>query len=274
MRKRLLTLAVNAVLIAAVVLHMVPIATMLLDSVRTNDDVQRALLALPDAITLANFASAWIDGNYAIAFLNTFIIDAGAVVVVLIVNTLDAYGLTKLPIIGRGFFLGYFVLAIAVPAFAIVVPIYFGFSALGLVNTKQGMILIYSAIFMPFTLLLMRSYFLGIPKDIEEAALIDGCTHFGVLLRITLPLAAPIITTAALIVFVNSYNEFLFANVMLQGQDTRTVALSFYNFVGEYSSDLATIFAAALIALAPIVILYFVLQRQFVEGMASGGLKG
>jgi len=217
---------------------------------------------------------AWVDGNYLVAFANTFIIDFGAVAIVVIVEVLAAYGLTKLDVYGKQAFIGYFVVGISVPAFAILVPLYFVFEPLGLTNSKLGMILIYAAIFMPFTLLFMRSYFVGIPRELEEAALIDGCSELQVLRRITLPLAMPMVTTVALIVFVNSYNEFLFANVFLQDPDEATVALAFYSFVGKYSLDYGTIFAAAIMTLVPIVLLYFILQRRFIEGLAAGGLKG
>ena len=120
----------------------------------------------------------------------------------------------------------------------------------------------------------MRSFYLGIPRSLEEAALIDGCSEAGALRRVTLPLAMPMVTTAALVVFVNSYNEFLFANVFLQQKDLRTVALSFYSFVGQYSSDLGTVFAAGCITLLPIMILYLFLQRRFIEGFAEGAVKG
>ena len=266
--------AVNVFLMTVMVLHMVPIAAIFINSVRTNENVRRALLAMPESVQFDNFVMAWVTGNFLSGFINTMVIGTGTVAIVLLVNVLAAYGLTKLNILGRDFFVGYFIVGIAVPSFAIVVPVYFGMSALGLVNTKAGMIVLYSAIFMPFSLLLMRSYFMGIPRELEEAALIDGCSELGALFLITLPLARPIIITAALIVFVHVYNEFLFANVMLHGANARTVALSFYNFVGRYSEDTATIFASALIGLGPVLLLYVFMQRKFVDGMIAGGLKG
>jgi raffinose/stachyose/melibiose transport system permease protein len=266
--------ALNVILLSVLVIHMVPIAVIFFNALRTNENVRRALLSFPEWVQFDNFVSAWTTGNFLVAFINTLVIGGGTVGVVLFVNVLAAYALTKLPVLGRDFFIGYFVVAIAVPSFAIVVPVYFGLSALGLVNSKLGIIIVYAAIFMPFSLLLMRSYFMGVPRDLEEAALIDGCSELGALLRVTLPLARPIIVTVVLIVFVHVYNEFLFANVLLQGDDARTVALSFYKFVGRFTEDTATISASAVIALAPMLALYFLTQRRFVEGMAAGGLKG
>lgn len=234
----------------------------------------KQLIGIPTQLSWSNYVDAWTSGNYARAFLNTVIINCVAIVVVLFADVTAAYGLTKLNIFGKEFFNAYFVMGVSVPSFAIIVPLYFFFDKIGLVNNRIGMIIIYSAIFMPFTLLFMRSFYLGIPRSLEEAALIDGCSEAGALRRVTLPLAMPMVTTAALVVFVNSYNEFLFANVFLQQKDLRTVALSFYSFVGQYSSDLGTVFAAGCITLLPIMILYLFLQRRFIEGFAEGAVKG
>lgn len=265
---------INLLLVLVVVLQLIPLATMLLDSVRSNSAIASSLLAFPASLDFSNYVSAFIAGNLLQAFFNSVVINCGAIVIVVVVNILASYGLTRLNIYGKRFFTGYFLAAISVPSFGVIVPLYFAFNAMGLVNNKLGIILVYSAIFLPFTLLLMRSYFLGLPRELEEAAMIDGCSDLGALRRVTVPLAMPIITTVALIVFVHSYNEFLFANIFLQDDSQRTIALSFYNFVGKYTSDLGTIFAAACLTLLPIIALYFLLQRKLIEGLAEGGLKG
>ncbi len=264
---------VQTILIVVLLLHMIPLATIFLNSMRSNSSIVKQIFAFPSRLDLTNYVTAWNQGNYFVSFLNTFVIAFGVVFIVLFVELLAAYGLTKLPVYGRQGFIAYFVIGISLPHFAILVPLYFAFNALGLTNSKLGMILIYSAIFMPFTLLFMRSFFVGIPRELEEAALIDGCSELGALRRITLPLAVPIITTVALIVFVESYNEFLFSNIFLQDPGQRTVALAFYNFVSKYEADFGTIFAGAIITLIPIFVLYLLLQKRFVEGMTLGGLK-
>lgn len=246
-RKTAGKVAINVGLVIVLVAHITPLLTMALNSVRSNADVAKQLIGIPTQLSWSNYVDAWTSGNYARAFLNTVIINCVAIVVVLFADVTAAYGLTKLNIFGKEFFNAYFVMGVSVPSFAIIVPLYFFFDKIGLVNNRIGMIIIYSAIFMPFTLLFMRSFYLGIPRSLEEAALIDGCSEAGALRRVTLPLAMPMVTTAALVVFVNSYNEFLFANVFLQQKDLRTVALSFYSFVGQYSSDLGTVFALSLI---------------------------
>jgi raffinose/stachyose/melibiose transport system permease protein len=270
MKKWILHLTLSIIII----LHLIPIVSMLINSLRSNESIKIKLFDFPRELLFQNYADTWIKGEYLIAFRNTFIIDIAVVLIVLVVNGLASYGLTKLNVYGKSFLTGYFVAALSIPPFAFIVPLYFMFQKIGLVNNLTGIILIYAAISIPFNLLIMRAFFIGIPRELEEAAKIDGCSEMGSIRYITLPLAKPILTTVALIVFVNSYNEFLFANTFLQDDNIRTVALRFFNFVGKYQSDLAYVFASGCITLIPIIILYLFLQRSFIEGMTQGGLKG
>lgn len=126
----------------------------------------------------------------------------------------------------------------------------------------------------PFNLLLLRTFLIGIPKEIEEASRVDGCNEIRVFISITMPLAKPIMTTVILLVFVTAWNEFLMANTFLTDDSIRTVATRFVKFTGEWTRDMAKIFTAGAITLIPIIILYIIMQKKFIEGMTKGGLKG
>lgn len=256
------------------VLHMIPIFAIAMNSLRTNQEITLHLIGVPTALHFENYANVWIKGGYYHAFQNSILVGVWTVLVVLTVNSLASYAVTKLDIYGRDFFVGYFVAALSIPSFAILVPLYFMFQKLGLVNSLVGLIIIYSAKFLPFNFLFMRAFFLGIPRELEQSAKIDGCSELGTIWRITLPLAKPIMTTVALIVFVNSWNEFLFANTFLVNNRIRTVSLKFYTFVGEFEANLAYVFTAAIITILPIIVVYLFLQRSFIDGMTQGGLKG
>jgi raffinose/stachyose/melibiose transport system permease protein len=247
---------------------------MVLNSFRTKDEITRLLIGWPTTWTFSNYIDVWIKGGYAKAFQNSLIVGTVTVLIVLLVNSLACYAITRLDIYGSSFFTGYFVAALSIPAFAILVPLYFMFQKVGLVNSLFGLIIIYSAKFIPFNFLFMRAFFIGIPRELEQAAKIDGCSEAGTLLRITLPLAKPIMTTVALIVFTNSWNEFLFANTFLVKSTLRTAPLKFYNFVSEFEANFAYVFTAGIITMLPIVFIYLLLQKSFIEGMTQGGLKG
>jgi raffinose/stachyose/melibiose transport system permease protein len=153
-------------------------------------------------------------------------------------------------------------------------PLYFGFAKLGLINNVFGVALIYTALYSPFAVMLLRTYFLAVPKELEEAAIIDGATHWQVFWRVMLPIVSPGILTVALIIGLNSWNEFLIATTFLQKAENTTAVIAFYLLSGQYSSDWGEIMAAALIIVIPVVVLFVFMQKRFIEGMAGGSVKG
>ena len=196
------------------------------------------------------------------------------VLAVLTLGGLSAYSMAKLPLPKRELFIGYFTMSMAIPGFLCIVPVYYVMAKIGLASTQIGIALVYVALFLPLNTMLIRTYLIGLPRELEEAGKIDGCGELGVFWYITLPLARPIITTVALLVFASCWNEFLWANTFLTVDSTRTVATRFYNFVSEHTSDAALIYTSGVITLAPIAILYLTLQDNFIEGLTAGGVKG
>ena len=136
------------------------------------------------------------------------------------------------------------------------------------------MSLIYTALYSPFAVMLLRTYFVAVPKELEEAALVDGASHWQVFSKIFLPIVSPGIVTVALIIGLNSWNEFLIAATFLQKADKVTAVIGFYLLSGQYSSDWGEIMAAALIIVIPVVVLFVAMQKRFIEGMAGGSVKG
>lgn len=273
-RKKLITVFSYVLLILIAVIQMIPLVVMFLNSVRTNEDIQARLIAIPEGFHWENFVTAWTRGGYLQAYISNLIIGLAAAFIVLLVTGLAAYGLVKLEAPGAGFFRTYFTAGLSIPGFAIIATLFFMFNRIGLVNTRTGMIIIYTAINIPFNFMFVHAFFQGMPKELDEAARIDGATEMQNFRYNVLPLAKPIFTTVLLIVFVNVWNEFLFANTFLQDDSVRTVALRFYNFVGKNSGDPAYIYAAAVISVLPILVMYMLMQDTFVEGMTSGSVKG
>ena len=157
---------------------------------------------------------------------------------------------------------------------AVLFPLYFLFAKLGLINNVLAVSLVYTAIYSPFAIMLLRTYFLAVPKEIEEAARVDGATPWQVFSKVMLPIVSPGILTVALIIGLYAWNEFLIATTFLQQEHKLTAVVSFFLLSGQYSSDWGEIMAAALIIILPIVVLFVFLQRHFIEGMAGGSVKG
>jgi raffinose/stachyose/melibiose transport system permease protein len=221
-----------------------------------------------------NFAYAWKAGSYANAFVSTILIAMASGLIVMTVSGLASYGIIKSRCYFGNFLSGYFIIALSLPYFAMMVPVFFVFHRIGLTNSVAGMVILYTATNIPFCFMFVLAFFKGLPKELDEAARIDGCSELQNFWYNCLPLARPILTSVVLIVFVNCWNEFLFANLFLQKDTLRTVALRFFVFTGRHSSDYGYMFAAAFISILPIIVIYLLMQNTFIEGMTAGGVKG
>lgn len=273
-KKTAVQIVIQIFLMFLVLFQLFPLIVLLLNSFRTDIEIKNMPIGLPKHLEFSNYIQTWVKGSYAVAFCNSIFIGVCVIVIVLIGASLAAYGLARLNIPGKGFFIAYFMLGMSFPTFLYIVPLYYNFSKLGLINTQLSLIIIYSAGYIPFSILLIRTFLVGIPKELEEAGKIDGCGEIGVFLHVTLPLLKPILTTVSLIVFVWCWNEFLWSNTFITADDLRTVATRFYKFTSEWSKDLAKIYTAGIIALSPIVVLYLCLQKAFIEGLTQGAVKG
>ena len=267
--------AVRHVLLSLLtIVQLFPLIITLLNSFRSKGDIMMMPIAFPKEFLWKTYADTWEHGGYLVAYGNSIFVGLVVIALVVFVTGLAAYGLAKMNIYGKPFFLVYLMSTISIPTFAYMVPDYFLFAKLGMVNNLGSVILIYSAVCVPFNALLMRSYFVGIPKELEEAAKVDGCSELQSLLHITVPLARPIITTVSLMVLLYTWNDFLWANLLLTRDISKTVTIRFFKFCGEFSSDMSKISASAIIAMGPIVLIYLLTQKSFAAGITQGGVKG
>lgn len=253
---------------------LMPLIQVLLNSFRTDRENKSMPIGLPKEWVFHNYSETWNMGGYATAYINSIITASAVILAVLIVVGLGAYALCKLEFRLRGFMTAYFFVAISLPSFLYIVPDYFVMNKMGLVDTRWGLIIVYTAMQIPFNMLLLRTFLTGIPRELEEAAKIDGCNELNSLLRITLPIAKPIFLTIGLLVFVNVWNEFLWSNTFITTESLKLVATRFVRFTGEYGSNMARIYTASVITTAPLIILYLLFSRKFIEGMTTGSVKG
>ena len=251
----------------------IPLVQVFLNSFRTDRQVKSMPIGLPETPTLENWADTWEIGGYATAYFNSLLTAAVVIVVVLIVVGLGAYALSKLQFKLRGFFTAYFFVAISLPTFLYIVPDYFVMNKIGLIDTRWSLMIIYVANQIPFNMLLLRTFLTGIPRELEEAAKIDGCTELDSLLRITIPIAKPMFLTIAILVFVNVWNEFLWSNTFITSDELKLLATRFVKFTGEYATNMARIYTASCITILPVIVLYLLFSRRFIEGMTSGSVK-
>jgi raffinose/stachyose/melibiose transport system permease protein len=244
------------------------------NALKTSAELGRNPLGPPLSPDFSNFPKAWELGNFTVTMRNSAIITVGTVIGVCIIAGMAAYALSRLDLPGGNGVLFSLFVGSAVPFQLFLVPLFFLWSRLQLTNTLIGIIIIYWAIYSPFATLLLRSYLVALPRDFEDAARIDGANEFQVLTRVVLPLAWPGFLTVALVSGLAAWNEFFFAVTFIQDDNLKPIATSFLSFQSQFSRDWGLTSAAGLFMILPVIVLFLMLQRRFIEGLASGGLKG
>jgi ABC-type glycerol-3-phosphate transport system permease component len=228
----------------------------------------------PEAVTLDNFVRAVTSPTlpFVLYFRNSLIVSVSTALLVIVAGSGGAYALARMDFRGKNTF-GITLLVIQMfPPVVLVIPLFVVMAKLHLVDTYLGLVLALVTFNLPFVTWLLRGYFLSLPKELEDAARIDGCGRFGVLFRVALPLAAPGVAAVATLAMVNSWNEFLFAFVLIN-DDAKKVLATGVAAYGQSNNDYTTLFAMATLTTVPIVVLFMLFQRYLVGGLAAGSVK-
>jgi multiple sugar transport system permease protein len=229
---------------------------------------------LPQQPTLDNYAQAWVDNNFGRYLLNSVVVSVGATVIVLALSTFAGYALGRLRVRGSGPIMIGLLMISVFPSIAVLAPLYLLERQLGLLNSYQGLILPYVAFQLPFAIWIMRSYLIGLPTELEEAARVDGASTTRTVVSIILPQALPGLFTAGVFTFTASWTEFLMALTFNSQDAFRTIPVGIALFGTQYEVPFGAIFAAAMMATVPIAILVLVFRRTVVSGLSSGAVKG
>lgn len=272
--KRTTKILTYAILVIALVVTLFPIALLVLNSMKPTAQIVQNPLAWPEVFRWDNFTRAWENAKFSQTMLNSALLAGTTIILVCGTSSLTAYVLSRRKIKSWKIITFYLLGTTTAPIQLFLFPLYFGFAKMGLINNVLAVSLIYTAIYSPFAVMLLRTYFIAVPKELEEAAVIDGASEFQVFTRVMLPIVSPGILTVALIIGLYSWNEFLIATTFLQDPDSSTAIVSFFLLSGQYTSDWGEIMAAALIVILPVVVLFVLLQRRFIDGMAGGSVKG
>lgn len=266
--------ALYIVLILLFTFALGPIVIFVFDSLKTQSQLAANPLGWPTTPQWHNFIDAWTQATMGAGFRNSLVIVPGTAIGVCLIAGCGAYAMSRLDLPGLSVAMTYLLVSTALPIQLFLVPLFYLWTRLGLYDTLFGLIVIYWAIFSPFATLLLRSFMIGVPRDYDDAARIDGANEVGVLFRIVLPITWPGFLTVGLVSALSAYNEFLLAVTFIQTNSRMPISTTFFSFQQGYTQNYALISAAGLIMLLPMVLLFLVLQRRFVEGITSAGLAG
>lgn len=267
------TIPNHLILMTLAFIAFMPIAILFMNAFKTTAEIGRNPLGPPAEWHVENFSEAWETGRYGTILKNSVVITGGTIVGTLILAGSGAYALARLKLRGGDLLTFYFLVGTSVPAQLFIVPLFIMWRNFGLINTQLGLIIIYCGLSSPFATYLLRSYMVSLPEEFMEAARVDGATNWEILRQIILPLSWPGFVTAALVVGLSSWNEFLFAVTFLTDPSLKPISTGLFAFQSRYSRDWGLTNAGAVIMILPIIVLFLILQRRFVEGLTQGGLK-
>lgn len=222
--------------------------------------------------TLQNFADAWGRARFSEYFVNSVLVTAGAVGLLLLLSSLVGFALAMLRFPGRRLVFVAILAALMIPIQVVLVPFYRTVEGLGLLNTRVGLVLAYTAFFLPFSIYLMTAFYRGLPRELLEAARMDGARFLEVWWHVMLPLGRPALLTLGILNTLYCWNDVLISLLVLQ--DRRTLMVGIAALRGEYTTNVPLLAAGIVLAAAPIVLVYLVFQRRIVSGIAVGAVKG
>jgi ABC-type glycerol-3-phosphate transport system permease component len=261
-----------AFLIALSVILGFPLIWLILTSVKDRREVFSSFL--PTHIDFSNYARVWDEMNLPNHLGNSLFVTGLNVLIVVITATLAGYAFARLNFRRRDTIFYGFILAMMIPGQAVLIPMFQYLKNLGLLNTHVGLSLAMTGGAISFAIFLMRAFFRSLPSELGDAAKIDGCNEFGVFRHIYLPLARPGIATVIIFQFMGTWNEFMFSTTFINTPNEKTIQPALYQVVGRYSIDYTALSSGLLMAIIPILIVFLLLQKQFIKGLTAGAFKG
>jgi multiple sugar transport system permease protein len=262
--------------VAAIVLFcLFPFYWLINISLKTGADLQSSSLIPPNP-TLDNYREIFDNPDFTKALRNSAIVALSTTVLALMVGSFCAYALARLKLRGKGFILAIVLTISTFPQIAIAAPLFKLWSDIGLFNTWLGLIIPYLTFALPLSIYILVSFFKEIPRDLEEAALVDGATHFQAFRKVVVPLAAPGLATAGILTFIGAWNEFLLAVTLTSSSKARTVpaAIAFFTGATEHEVPFGSISAASVVISVPLILLVLFFQKRIVAGLTAGAVKG
>ncbi len=256
-------------LISLGVVVIYPLLWMALNGFKTNSEIFGEPFALPTGFTLDNYISAWNQGirNY---IATSIIVTLVSAVCTVLISAWTAFGLTRSKLPGKPFFVGLVLGGLMLSPTVAVIPLVRIMQKLGLYNTYWALIILYTAFRIPFTTFLIRAYMLGLPRDLDEAAVMDGASEGQIFWRVTLPLCKPILVSCVILHVLFAWNEYLFAMIFTSGADVQTLPVGLTSIMAKHGTNYAIVFAAMTLSALPILIVFFAAQRFFIRGLAEG----
>lgn len=254
-----------------------PLLWTLLDSLKDNEQFFfKAPWSLPDIpLIWSNFSYVWSKYNFSTYFVNSIIVTLGSTLLGVLLSAMTAYVLARYKFRGSNALFLLYISSMMVPFVLALIPLFFLMNSMGLINTKMGLIFVYTSSLLAFGIFILVGFFKSLPKELEEAAIVDGASYYGTFFRVMLPLSQPGLITLGIVNVLNIWNEYIVGTILINdpNQYTLPVEIGVMQAEMQYRTEWGPLFAALLITIVPIIIVYIIFQRQIASGITAGAVK-
>ncbi len=257
------------------VFQVYPLVWLLLFSLKDNTEIfGKSPFALPAPPKWENYVAAWTTGKVGQYFWNSVLVTGLAVLLTVIIGSMATFALTRMRWRLSNWVLGLILLGLMIPVHSALIPLFRTYMALGLIDHPLALILTYTAFNLPVTVMICLGFYQSLPRELEEAAVMDGASIHQIFLRVTLPTTTPVLSTTAIINTIYNWNEFVFVNTFISSDKYKTLTVGIQNFVGQYTTNWGAIGATLMLSFLPLFIAYLLLSDRIIEGMTAGAIKG
>jgi raffinose/stachyose/melibiose transport system permease protein len=257
------------------IIQIYPLVWLVFFSLKNNQEVfGMSPFSLPQDPNWENYTRAWTSGNIGLYFFNSVWITILSVALTTILASFVTFAVTRMHWKLSGLVLGLFLVAYMIPLHSTIIPLFNMYNSANLIDNPVSIVLSYTTFNLPLTIMILLGFYRTFPREIEEAAVMDGCSVHRIFFQITLPMTVPVLSTTAIINMIYNWNEFVFVNTFISSDKWKTLTVGINNFVGQYLTDWGAIGATLVISILPILLTFLFLSNKIVEGMAAGSVKG
>jgi len=264
----------NLAMILFALVNVYPILWMFFSSLKSKGEFLRNVFALPQTPLFSNYTEAIRVGKLHMGLFNSALTSALAVTLIVVIALIMGYCIARYTFPGRGAVYGLLIAGMLIPIHALMVPLFIQFNFLNFLNGRFTLVLPYVAFGLPLAVFLTEGFVSQMPREVEEAAWIDGSSFFQTLLRVVAPMCRPALSTVIIMAFMDTWNEFSFALILISDESLKTIPVLLTGFAGVYTVDYTKMFAALVIATLPVMGLYLALNQKVIQGMVAGAVKG
>ncbi|WP_198664304.1 carbohydrate ABC transporter permease [Jiangella endophytica] len=247
-----------------------PLVLVLIGSFRSNADILRQPVGLPTSLGLENYQRAWETASLGTYFVNSLFVTVASVTLCVTVSAMAAYALSRWRFRGRAVLAALFISGLMIPAKLGLLPVFYMYQSLGLIDSRLGLVLLYAASGIPFSVFVIMGFMRGLPTELEEAARLDGANEGRMFVSIVVPLMRPALAVVTVFQFAPTWNDFFYPLVLMRSDEKYTVPVGLTRFFGEFAADRATLFAGLVIALVPLAIVFALATKHIITGLTAG----